>query len=677
MLNYASFDDINNFVKTMISIKTEDDVNKAFNYFVNRHEFQNEYNIKQLPNMIHSALMRNYKAQHLLLKLSMMLMEKYDIIVCYMLPMLSLHKGCVFEKIHKNNKKTNKITKEYAGFEINFDNNDVINVYGTSNDLLFTITIKKYYIGNMVITQNSAKTLKCEINGQNLLSIKFNDIDDLYNRAVKLETDKTPFKLPHEAKDAILLGHRHRKLNEIETAIKFDNIDDLQKLLAVKDNWNEITCKIDIPIYEISMNRGRRNKGFTLSDTALFYGSVKCFKYLLMNNAIKTTRFTVDAVMFGYNTELIWLLIQNELINTNAIDTILESVIKYCDVELFTFWYQRYGISNAKRLLEVAMENYNYDIIKFIMEEKLYDISKIEIYRNYGNYCKFVKFDIKYLINHFEVFYFIQTTYINDFFKRYYNNGEIFVINPDEEIIIQPTDLLGLQSQQHEYIKINGFGINKIELYDNILNEVIIIDDNISMETIKERCEYDEHELIIKLTKKILTRGDINRCEYFNKINIDSIINEPIFEIRKQDKTYMTTLLEYYVNMYIDVIEIVNKHKNDNDRDRLYVIYTDDYRYDDIISVDDEIGFVMSNKYNTYIDTDESDKIFTSKIIKYLLQHLANPNIVGISDDEDINEKKIIDILANEANEYEPEITKRNRKISNILTEYTKIFKEK
>lgn len=125
-----------------------------------------------------------------------------------------------------------------------------------------------------------------------------------------------------EHKENIHIG---KNLNDIALSIRNDDVESLQQSL-IKKNF-DYNGKIKNSIYE---RCSFVNSSIAYIEFAAFFGSIKCFKYLLLNKANKTNKLAQFAVGGG-NVEIIHIC---EQIGCNFQDT-LQVAIKYHRWEIF------------------------------------------------------------------------------------------------------------------------------------------------------------------------------------------------------------------------------------------------------------------------------------------------------------------------------------------------------
>lgn len=135
-----------------------------------------------------------------------------------------------------------------------------------------------------------------------------------------------------------------KNMNNIAMSIRNDNLDELQQSLFEKDfkfNFNEI---IPNSVYE---RCSFVNLKVTYIEYAAFFGSVKCFKYLLLNGAILTPNIAKFAVGGGNN-----------------------EIIRICEQKKCDF----------KDTVQVAIKHHHWEILKWLISTEKIEFDKVNEY---------------------------------------------------------------------------------------------------------------------------------------------------------------------------------------------------------------------------------------------------------------------------------------------------------
>lgn len=358
MLNIATFDEVKEFANLIRNINNDNDVKRAFDYFNNNIHFHNEYNLKQLKNIIKATNVSNHKNEKLVLKLITKLIENFPSIWNGLLDIINFPGRSIIEVIDPDeDEQGNKVVniykrnfmsenmKPYTIINIKCDNKLVVSFKVLDNDNKTKISMSKlaaHMYGFNIYKSPSIKAV-----------ISFSDIENLH--ISPLENNFIP-------------------LNDIETAIKNDDADKLRDLLINKVDINKANYITDLPISAITNHLARH----TISELILMYGSIKCFKFVMMSNMFKANRITDSAVIVGGNLEILHIMEQNNLFYN--IDGMPYNIIKYGYIDMFVYWCNRYKIHDINGLLVDTMETYNYDMFEYMLNT--YEFQQHQIFRS-------------------------------------------------------------------------------------------------------------------------------------------------------------------------------------------------------------------------------------------------------------------------------------------------------
>ncbi|OHS96920.1 hypothetical protein TRFO_02040 [Tritrichomonas foetus] len=195
-----------------------------------------------------------------------------------------------------------------------------------------------------------------EITSMKSVPIYFIDIV-AYDEAYKLLSTKSEYpsfqkiKVDVEMNDwAIHKENCDKGVNPdpILLAIKNDNIGLLQELISFTDNY-DLNKTVEKCLYDrCSYIFGDTNAGCSLIEYSAFYGSIYCFKYLLLNYAKVTPKLAFYAIAGG-NVEIIHLCEQKECNFTST----LKIAIQFHHHEIF------------KWLVETKLQNCHEEILIF------------------------------------------------------------------------------------------------------------------------------------------------------------------------------------------------------------------------------------------------------------------------------------------------------------------------
>ncbi|KAH0793924.1 cask-interacting protein (caskin) 1,2 [Histomonas meleagridis] len=146
--------------------------------------------------------------------------------------------------------------------------------------------------------------------------------------------------------------------NEIIKAIRRDNLEELQKLASAPGfDIDEVIAQNPYERYSF-INNGNN----TLIDYAAFFGSIKCFKYLMMNGADLSASGTF--AIAGGNIEIIQLCEQNKSGFRRGLDT----AIAFHRNEIFKGLYEKSKLNDNDyaNMKFTCMTFTNFEIFEFL-----------------------------------------------------------------------------------------------------------------------------------------------------------------------------------------------------------------------------------------------------------------------------------------------------------------------
>ena len=168
--------------------------------------------------------------------------------------------------------------------------------------------------------------------------------------------------------------------NKFTYYIKEDDIETIQKVVLKKENFN-FNMYIDLIMYSplspyifpkfniiLTPNLARP----TLIDAAAFYGSIKVFKYLLLNDAT-ITNYTPKCSIAGANTEIIHILEQKNI----SFDNCFKTSVIYNHIDVSDWLLLHYSCEVID--IEKCITYLNYDVFFFLFviqyENQVYSFS--------------------------------------------------------------------------------------------------------------------------------------------------------------------------------------------------------------------------------------------------------------------------------------------------------------
>ena len=160
--------------------------------------------------------------------------------------------------------------------------------------------------------------------------------------------------------------------------LRNDNLEKLQEI-STQNNFN-FNQKIEPSLYE--RYSFINNYNVSLIDYCAFFGSINCFKYLLLNGA--SVQNTLKYAIAGGNLEIIHLCEQNNTLFEDA----LETAIQFHQNDIFYYYYDK-KIEKIKDLTILGtqcIKFYNFKILQFLIFEGLKITDKIiNKLARYGN----------------------------------------------------------------------------------------------------------------------------------------------------------------------------------------------------------------------------------------------------------------------------------------------------
>ena len=434
MPDIAPFEDIRTFIELIHSIETDEDIEEVYKYFTTNSKLHNNpYHIDQIYEIILSAYTANYRNEKLYIKLIAKFSELYPNFAIKILKELSFPSNCKYEIIYPNSDyhiiytdsfklcdklKKGTIINIYARYIYNDNNNTSNNeVNNTDNNIIVNHKyINKYNVDNNNSNDNNNvdnkvinyKYVNRYIANNNLIKICSIIISDA-NATNKFEVHETVcenlinyyqskrlfinicdiscyIKFTNEAINILELClkadygiERDENINvdlsiNIEKAIKYDDIDTLQQLISTFD-YEKLTkyeYLIDIPIN--SLPQYHSYPGYSMFDLTIIYGSVKCFKYLMLNGCYEQgNRNVISYAIIGANYEIFHILEQqNKDIEWKQY---FEVFIKNGNLDLFKYWFVRLDkLPNIDHIIHYVLSYYRYDILGYLLDINAIDI---------------------------------------------------------------------------------------------------------------------------------------------------------------------------------------------------------------------------------------------------------------------------------------------------------------
>ena len=148
---------------------------------------------------------------------------------------------------------------------------------------------------------------------------------------------------------------------EIAKIIRNDDVEKLQELSS-QTSFN-FQQTIEPSLYERYSFINKEN--ISLIDYAAFFGSVKCFKFLIVNgSSIKNTGVFAVA---GGNLEIFYICVQNH----SSFDRSYETAIEYHRNDIFFYLYQNKigNIGMTRKLGKQCIFCNNFEILSFLIEK--------------------------------------------------------------------------------------------------------------------------------------------------------------------------------------------------------------------------------------------------------------------------------------------------------------------
>ena len=162
--------------------------------------------------------------------------------------------------------------------------------------------------------------------------------------------------------------------DSFEYYLKNDLIADFQQFIANNPTFDinkEIENNLNLPPYYVDLSNGkcsksiihqntkrglglRKSNNISLIDLCCFYGSIKCFKYLLLNDC-KLKEESCQYAVAGGNLEIIHILEQKEF----DFEECLRQSIKYHRNEISDWLLTNYKETNNENYIETAIKSYN------------------------------------------------------------------------------------------------------------------------------------------------------------------------------------------------------------------------------------------------------------------------------------------------------------------------------
>ena len=265
--------------------------------------------------------------------------------------------------------KDNKYILKYIDLFI-FDNTHKLII--KENSKLTSIYVNNMFICHVCKSANNIIYL----NG-NILTLYAKNVNNI-------------FKVNYIYGCSIRLSHDH--ISDIEEIIRMDNIDELQKILAIDDHR------------DVYININQIYNELTLINFAELHGSIKCFKYLLLNDYYTPSPNSELCVVYGNNIEILHILEQSNKIDYSKL---ADSAIKLHKHDIIIYALNKLDENKAGSLLISSLLSYDYYATNIILNE----YNEILLYNS-----EFLKMIIK-------------ESYIYDYLKDFikYNNDILII----------------------------------------------------------------------------------------------------------------------------------------------------------------------------------------------------------------------------------------------------------
>ncbi|KAK8860503.1 hypothetical protein M9Y10_012168 [Tritrichomonas musculus] len=166
------------------------------------------------------------------------------------------------------------------------------------------------------------------------------------------------------------LEFRDKWINKdsISIVIREDNPDKLRDLIS-KNNIS-YDYKIPYSYFEDRLCFFKKKDMPNIIDYSALHGSIKIFKYLLMNDA-KITDKTMEFAVYGGSYEIIHILENHKCSYSRA----LEASIRVHNNELYDYFINSIELHHTNDSISRAVTNYNIRIIKdILMDEELFSM---------------------------------------------------------------------------------------------------------------------------------------------------------------------------------------------------------------------------------------------------------------------------------------------------------------
>lgn len=352
----ASFNDMKELINMINSMETFDDVDKVYNHFVSSGKFDNDYNARQLENLLYNCYRRNYKKEKLFNKLISKFMEKYPLYALMMFNYIKLPSNCIFEfttpegeTIAADKGITIDCVQPNSLVEISKDDEVIFTITILDNDYYSNYT-KNYY---NVITFNNIQ--HC-INFRGLLfSISFGNIDEL-------------------------MFYEHNRvddLNDIEKAIMNDDIEAIRVYAAT----NDIKTRQFKSIFPfVFTNQCWANyQTYSLIELAMLYNAKECFKFLYLNKCLTCISANNIFMLLNSGNYEMFHICENEGLMTDYLDILIKIAEYTNDIELFCYWYNKYYNKDSythdknNNMIYYIINSFNYNAFEFLLDDGFID----------------------------------------------------------------------------------------------------------------------------------------------------------------------------------------------------------------------------------------------------------------------------------------------------------------
>lgn len=349
MTSFAPFYKVKELINSIDNIKTIEDAKNVFNSFITDHDFQNEYGIKQLYDIMHCCFMSNFKHKNEMLYLTCLVIEHYKILNKYV-NNLMVPVDCDYTLYLPTEEEPLYLKNGFTLREIR--RNTILEITKNDNMIMVINFVGDFNLNN---TNDGPKDEK-------FVCVSFSKFGDInINKDIDFNITFGNIEYMSFARSYVPY------IDPVEQIIINDDVDGLLNVLSQRIRDEDKSTLNSFNKYKVySSNLLNLSNKLTLMELCVLYGSIKCFKLLYLRGYDYGEY--VYSLVFGGNLEMFHLFESNNKLYN--IVYVMLSIIKSHNIELFEYWFNKHyeytDIEYIESVIIEAMYYKNYNVIEYV-----------------------------------------------------------------------------------------------------------------------------------------------------------------------------------------------------------------------------------------------------------------------------------------------------------------------